>query len=71
MLSLPADNRIQHHWSSVIHGFLISTPPPLLFQLQGMNVYKYAVLITKETPSQLVSTDDVKIVDPSVVGRKG
>lgn len=38
--SLPASNRIQHHWSSVIHGFLISPPSLPLFQLPDMHVYK-------------------------------
>lgn len=40
VLSLPASNRIQHHWSSVIHGFLISPPSLPLFQLPDMYLYK-------------------------------
>lgn len=38
--SLPASNCIQHHWSSVIHGFLISPPSHPLFQLPDMHVDK-------------------------------
>ena len=42
--SLPGSSWIQHHWSSVIHGFLISPPSPLLFQLREMYMYKISCI---------------------------
>lgn len=38
--SPPASRQVRHHWSSVIHGFLISPPFLPLFQLLHICMYK-------------------------------
>ena len=56
--SLPASDWFQHHWSSVIHGFLISPPSLSLVPITRHARVQISCINNCGSPSQIGSTEE-------------